>query len=283
LAIKINTYKKLQYSAFAVVVIFTFSNCNNTFDPLQNDHPYAFSMYGYLDVHADTQYVRVMPILETLLPVSTQDYDFTVQLRRVSTGHTQELDYNLVQFGSNIFVRNYFSSDRLVPKEIYELISIDSAGVKSMASITLPDSLPPPEFDYNSTSEIGVFRGTHSPSDRLVYIEMYYKLAVYNMGGCEVKEVMFNHTGSELWRDGMYNIRVSHSLDLRRLASNHLVLHRRFRIVTAASSYPENTNLTPEELTLPHLNSNVSNGTGFIAGISSVVIDVSPELPTSCS
>jgi hypothetical protein len=59
--------------------------------------------------------------------------------------------------------------------------------------------------------------------------------------------------------------------------------HRRFRIVTAASSYPKSSILTPDELTLPQLNSNVSNGTGFIAGISSVVIDVTPELQTSCS
>lgn len=275
-------YNLTKFILNLCVVTFTLSACNNTFDPLQNDHPYAFSMYGYLDVHADTQFIRVMPILETFLPVNTQDYDFTVQLRRVSTGHVQELGYNLVQFGSNTFVRNYLSSDRLVPNEIYELISIDSAGVKSVATITLPDSLQSPEFDYNTTSEIGVFRGTHSPSDRLVYIEMYYKLAVYNMGGCEVMEVMFNHTGSELWLNGIYNIRVSHSLDLRRIASNFQILHRRFRIVTAASTYPDNTNLTPEELTLPHLNSNVSNGTGFVAGISSVVIDVTPELQTSC-
>lgn len=41
---------------------------------------FAFSMYGFLDVHADTQYVRVMPILDELLPnhLDTIDHSVTI-------------------------------------------------------------------------------------------------------------------------------------------------------------------------------------------------------------
>src|SRR5690606_29003184 len=118
----------------------------------------------------------------------------------------------------------------------------------------------------------------------LIYVELYYKIVAYGeFGSCAIHEVIFNHTGDELWVNGMYRIGISHLLDLRRISTNYEVVHRKIRIVSASSSYPNNNNLSPEELTLPHINSNVSEGTGYIAGISYLQIDISPEQISSCS
>ncbi len=37
------------------------SGCNRSFEPFKENNTYYFSIYGYLDVSADTQWVRVSP------------------------------------------------------------------------------------------------------------------------------------------------------------------------------------------------------------------------------
>lgn len=44
-----------------IVGIILLAGCDQTFEPIQENNQYYFSLYGYLDAAADTQWVRVGP------------------------------------------------------------------------------------------------------------------------------------------------------------------------------------------------------------------------------
>lgn len=64
-----------------------FVGCNQTFEPLQENDKYYFSIYGYLDAATDTQWVRVGPAREGI----NQQPDPTgikVTLEHIQSGET---------------------------------------------------------------------------------------------------------------------------------------------------------------------------------------------------
>src|SRR5690606_18238802 len=157
-----------------IVIAMLVSSCNNTFEPLQEDHPYVFSMYGFLDVHADTQFVRIMPILNTLLPESSDSPGYNAFLTRLHNQESLEMNPIKSEFGSDFAYWNVQTTKPIFPNETYRIDVDDSSGRTASVTIKMPNSLPIPTLeDYNFSDESGLVTGTFS--DTLVSAGMLYE------------------------------------------------------------------------------------------------------------
>lgn len=130
--------------------------CDSAFEPIKKNDEVVFSMFGTLDLHADTQWVRVMPVGETLLPAATAGEKAEVTLTRMETGETIILNDSVFTFRNNTTVTNYWTDIRLHPEEEYSLKAKAPDGRSSRATVTIPPPLPRPLIDYSEDDEEGL-------------------------------------------------------------------------------------------------------------------------------
>lgn len=269
----------------AVLILFVFLNafgCENTFEPLQENDQYKFTLYGSVDLHADTQWLRVMPIGESLVPTDPESYGTEVVLIRERTGDSTALNDSLFVFGSNTFAWNYHTTEVLHPNEEYTVVATAPDGGQSRATVTVPSVLPVPEIDYNyeRDGETGIIEGTNA--DPFVTLEMRY----WVQRGCGASETFLTISHLDDIRtfpDGEYRVIIDndHTINQELTGSifgNFRVNHRELFMVTAREEeWPDFSVLTDEEIVLPEVVSNVENGTGLVAGIASRRIEISPR------
>jgi hypothetical protein len=250
--------------------LFVTSSCNNTFDPIQQDHPYAFNLYGFLDVHADTQFVRAMPILKVLLPQQSDSIDYQVTITRTSTQEIIQMIPERIDFGIDLSYWNFLTSIPIYPNESYLIRSMNSEGVHSSVLVNTPNSLAEPVVnDYNTVDESGLITGIYS--DTIVSVGMLY---TYTIGLDDyVYTTYVSHLDEGLLSNGSYRYRFR---NFTKLPRNYRMIKREFHIVTASTSYPELMDLSFDEMTIPSLVTNVENGTGFVAGISRRIVTITP-------
>ena len=80
-----------------VVVTALAAGCEEPFEPFQESPDGAFSMFGYLNVKADTQWVRVMPVRQNLF-LQPEPIDAVVTLEHLGTGRVVTLRDSLFSF-----------------------------------------------------------------------------------------------------------------------------------------------------------------------------------------
>src|SRR5690242_19115402 len=71
--------------------------CEKPFEPLAPGGTAVFSIYGHLDAAADTQWVRVMPVRESLVTEPIQ-IDAVVTLEELETGKTVVMSDSLSRY-----------------------------------------------------------------------------------------------------------------------------------------------------------------------------------------
>ena len=119
--------------------------CDYPFHPYQDDHDAPFSMIGYLDQKADTQWVRVMPVRQNLL-LDPGPIDAVVTLEEVATGRTVTMNDSVFSFTDPrlegvAYAHNYWTTERLEPEATYRLKAVRSDGASTTATIALPPEL----------------------------------------------------------------------------------------------------------------------------------------------
>lgn len=257
--------------AAAVLVISAMVwGCDDTFEPLQENDRYVFSMYGNLDILADTQWVRVMPIGKTLLPSDINDARAKVELTRLSTGTTVLLQDSVFMFGGGTPVINYYSTLPIQPEEIYRLVATATDGRTSQVTVKTPKSMPMPYFEYDVNLEQGFIEGT--VTDSIVSIYVIYTVDVVTEQNCVPgNTVIVTHTEDVYYYDDVYRMsfrdRGAIAFRLGVQAGQVRLIHREAVIVTATDSWPRLAGLSGEEMVLPDVVTNVEGGTGFVAGI----------------
>ena len=148
-----NKYPAIFYQITVIFVGLIFSGCDYSFDPLQENDELTFSMNGVLDVHADTQWIRVMPIGESLIPEDPNPNGTVVHLTHLSTGELFAMDDSLFRFGNDTYVWNYRTLTAIVADDAYEITAESPAGDRSRVVVNTPSPLPIPEVEYSETSE----------------------------------------------------------------------------------------------------------------------------------
>lgn len=131
--------------------VLLFSSCEDDVDAIIGTEK-PFTIWGFINAGADTQFVRVFPINDQLLTDTGEDIDARVYSTNLTTGEQLEWNYENVQFDSLISGHVFWSTFRGQPEHRYLLEVVRSDGATSSVTVTVPPEVTfSVEVNPNST------------------------------------------------------------------------------------------------------------------------------------
>ena len=113
------------------------TGCDESVDAIVgSDIP--FTIWGFLNAGADTQYVRIFPVTDQLIPDPNEALDARVFSTNLTTGERREWAYERVRFDSLISGHVFWSPFRAEHQHRYRLDVIRSDGETSSVAVTVP-------------------------------------------------------------------------------------------------------------------------------------------------
>lgn len=262
--------------------------CDENFVPLEENDQYHFSIYGYLDASADTQWVRVMPVREELF-LDHKPLDAIVTLEHVESGDTVVMNDSLFAYAHGVYAWNFWTTMSLLPGETYRLKAESTTGLSSYAMITLPEDYPVPLVHIRFVGQ------NRTPDLTTIYIEGVERLAdVQSVFHTPATESGIKYTAArphlkDTTRSGTNSWRVNiDPLEDYQYLNSFLQLNPPVQLtayLTPASPYEPQIfvasagpgyhffpSIDDNVMALPDGVSNIVNGTGYIAGIISKTV-----------
>lgn len=247
-----------------------FFSCDQTFEPLQENDEYYFSMYGYLDASADTQWVRVGIPRESINELP-DPFMIKVTLENVETGQSVIMHDSL--FASETLL-NYWTTMPIENEETYRIKAEREDGKSSQVSVTIPQEFLTPLV---IREDLGGY-------------SIYIDDSVEHIADIQTKwYVILNPDSEKLERTYTFSYRnsVEHTtafggsyFALAKGESRYIwestgradrdVVHRQFFVAVAGPEWDESiSDLNDLEYFLDGAASNVENGLGYVVGITS--------------
>jgi hypothetical protein len=281
---------KFSGSGFSILLLLSYQfimGCDDTFEPLQENDQYHFSIYGYLDVSADTQWVRVMPVREDIY-IEPKPIDAVVTLEHMESGESVVMNDSLFSFPQG-YAWNFWTTTALKSSQTYRLTAVSSSGSTSYAMISLPDDFDTPLVHIRFVGQ------ERTPTLTSIYIQGVERLA-------DIRTVFYGPM-SESGETNMTDI--SHLKDSTRSGSGrwqvyinpledfqYLTTFLPFKppvllteyltpvspykpkiyIASAGPGYHFFPSIDEKIIALPDGVSNVINGVGYVAGIISKTV-----------
>jgi hypothetical protein len=168
-----------RWLAAALLAAVPAAGCEDRpFEPYAPNETAAFSMYGYLDVKADTQWVRVMPVRQNLLS-DPAPIDAVVTLEDVETGHTVTLKdstfrYADAQLDGVVYAHNFWTTERLAAGARYRLRAVRSDGDSTTAVVNMPADF---EFSFLNLEGGGDTALVQLRAERVLSVETLHTMA----------------------------------------------------------------------------------------------------------
>lgn len=267
--------RKTLYSLLTALLLFAVvagSGCNNTFDPLMENDRYHFSMYGALDLSVDTQWVRVMPVMDSLISRSSSPIDASVSLTRLSDGHRVLLNDSLFSYREGDFYAwNYWTTETLIEGESYRLEAETSGGLSSSVEVDMPMDFIQPRVFYTEGAEAGMVYG--GGVDRVVVADGVYTVIQYDESGRPLpeREVVVPHISDIKYdNQGGYRFQLGDLTAIRLELGDggvFTIVNREVLVASGTDDWPDLFDYEKPQYVLPNIQSNVENGLGVVAGI----------------
>lgn len=249
------------------------SGCDESFQTLKDNNEAPFSMFGFIDASADTQWVRIIPLREQVetFPVKPE---MDVTIEDLQTGEIFEMSDSLFTLRQEFKVLNSWAAVDVQPGQSYLLKAILPNGLASTAFLTTPKDFPDPD-----TSD---FRGGCSGNLRLNGIEnladvkSVWHIRFYFSGREDERIIAVPYRSRvDDFNDGKYSVYIDTIGELNFIddqspftADSMDVLRREIFVASAGPEWDNNiTSLDEMEYSLPIMNSNVENGVGYMIGI----------------
>ncbi|MEX2601755.1 MAG: hypothetical protein WD355_08915 [Balneolaceae bacterium] len=265
-------YFQNSVHAILIVIISTlFIGCNEVFEPWQENDRYHFSIYGYLDASADTQWVRVMPVREDLL-YQPGPIDAVVTLENLESGETVVMNDSLFEYEHSVYAYNFWTSESLNPGDSYRIRVLRSDDAISSAVTTLPNDFPTPIIRNLEREDQIIIEG----AERLVDFRIIHYLQFHNTD--DEYMIPFSHLQDTLRMvSGGYMIINDPRDDMNRLSqyfgmTPRTITHQQIFIVSGGPGFHFFPGIDEKIVALPEGISNVTNGTGYLAGVVSKTI-----------
>lgn len=253
--------------------------CNETFEPLQENDEYFFSMYGYLDASADTQWVRVEQLKQSIneSPVTSGIPDTSgikVTLEHIQTGETVLMNDSL--FTSSDFL-NYWTTFDIETEQTYRIKADRADGKSSEVTVTTPKEIPTP-IVYEAPPPPGYYIYIDEKVEHIADVQSKWYLLL-NPETEKLRQTYtftyknnVEHTGAF---GGAYFTFAPRIQELNRIensigGADYKILHRQFFVAAAGPEWDEDAiSLGDLEYFLNNTASNVKNGLGYVVGIDS--------------
>lgn len=250
------------------------AGCEQPFEPFQENEDAVFSMFGYLDLLADTQWVRVMPIRQHLF-LDPEPIDAAVTLEHLESGRIVTLNDSLFEFvdpqlDGVAYAHNFWTTERLGPEASYRLTAARPDGASATARIDMPAEVEISSFHYRADNPVGAgFALLEVRAEQILFVEMVYTMMSTLSGGPATPIILRDESISWTFSTdvpGIHGIGISGDtvirpdvLDVRRLE---------MRLTTGRPDWPYHPELSDLAVTLPNtMPSNVENGVGFVGGV----------------
>ena len=258
-----------------LLVLSAVGGCETTFEPFQESDR-AFSLFGYLDVAADVQFVRVTPLRDSLY-ARRGALDATVTLEHLGSGRTSVWRDSVIFFGEAP-AHNFWSQEPVELGQTYRMTVLRSDGAASTATFTLPVREPEPGAAFPMFSPTATV--TIRKTDILVKAELIY--TVQTAFSSDVTQRAFSYLDeASRYRDSEGDWGYTFSFDragiLERLAitlgtTDFDVLALDLAVASAGPEWPDLATIDQETLALPDVIGNVEQGVGFVGGIVSKTV-----------
>lgn len=135
-------------TTLALLASLVLVGCDDTFSPIEASSV-RFSIVGYFDASADTQWVRVTP-LRPLVLTTPDPLGATVTLRHLGTDRAVELRDSVFRFevadpelgSEGVFVHNYWTTEPIEPGASYRLTISEGGAILAETAVEIP-----PDYD----------------------------------------------------------------------------------------------------------------------------------------
>lgn len=124
-----------------IVSTLSLGACDNSFDPFTETETEFFAVFGFLDVEADTQFVRVNPVRPTLADTS-RALDAVVATTNLETGQQVIWQDSLVRLDDGNLEHLFYAPMHVQPGVSYRLSVRRSDGMSTEAITTTPPPIP---------------------------------------------------------------------------------------------------------------------------------------------
>lgn len=247
--------------------------CHTSFEPFQK--PGRLSVFGALDASADTQWIRVTPIRQTVL-TSPGPIAATVTLERVGTGRTVELRDSIVetQFETGVaqqgtwFTHNFWTTEPIEPGATYTLTVTGADRVTANSTVPIP-------ADYSVV--VGYSQYPGAPAYVRVEKVPYLGLVlgrIYFAPDCVAQKGTppYVSTRSPIpppASPGVYQVLDVYPFSTPLVEASYLcpVVERNIFVVASGSPWPEVLRNVPSALGALDAPSDIENGIGFLGGV----------------
>jgi hypothetical protein len=253
----------------AVLLVALAGGCDYPFEPFRENTEGPFSLFGYLDLRADTQWVRVMPVRRALLP-GPEPLDVVVTLERIGGGWTVSLNDSVFAFtdpqlGSTAYVHNFWTAERLEAGASYRLRAVRADGASTEALVVMPPTLELTLLNSGGFNGVLTVRAEH-----LLFVEVVHTMATADgkpSSGVAVRQTEI-FPGQET---GTHRIFVkADSLEREELLD---VRREEIRVAVARADWPYDPGLPDLDALLPGVvPTNVENGFGYVGGVATWTI-----------
>lgn len=249
------------------------SGCDTTFDPFEALDDAHFTIYGYLDAAADTQYVFVTPLRRQAGPAEAP-LAAVVTLEHLRTGIATVWRDTLVAGPDGQRQHLFWSDAPLQPGETYRFVVAGAGGAASQATVTLPPDFPLPAFDDGASLGNPAPRAqslTFSPVvAELAYLEITYYLR-FAATPFEPQQPINTSYGDRVRRFGDHlGLGFDAYGDVLRVVpprSCPTADSATAVIVVTLPGWPRFEGFPLERLALPETVDNIEGGFGFLGGV----------------
>lgn len=253
------------------------AGCDSTLEPFAENDIGPFSVFGYLDLYADTQWVRVTPIRRTTRPDSAS-FDAVVTLERLGTGRVVTLRDSVFRFfdpglDAYGYAHNFWTTEPMEPEARYRLVATrsDGAATEATAEIPTPFTL---ELRFWQTGEPEakgwVPRRLFAEGDqRLVYGGVLYTVEDGRGDGRPAPPVP-EPNPPRMTEPGRWRFDLPGLAWFERLNEPPWVdmLRREAQVVMAGPDWPYEADLSPLDVLIPgRIPTTVENGVGALVGV----------------
>lgn len=257
------------------------SGCDPSVTVVTPSDQHKYSVFGTLNVAADTQTVRVDPLLDSL---DSRSLNATVVLKNLDSGHEVTFqDSTTVIAGKQ--VHNAWAHTSIQPSTSYRL-SIQENG-ESVTTATFATPSDPPQQVQTGTLDVSC--GSESEDILLVSIKdpaplaglaLTYKIQPPPVDGELPTPITstFPHFDDVTRQDGGYLVRVSYPPDLVYLnpeseengcadRGDFVHPYAKLMVATGGPNWPDWIDVPLNEMGRPDAFSNVTGGHGYVGGI----------------
>lgn len=281
-------------SALVIVAVgLTVAGCDAPVDPIRASDR-TFSVTGLLDAGADTQFVRVERIRDSVSVGAPPSIDARVTLTNLETGETTVFRDSFATIRPGVRSHLFWAPVTPPPGATMQMRvtaaqgSPDAENSPAVATVTLPDRAPDlaATVDADMPCDLDEFGGGRQENRFEVYIQspdpLAGVIARYRVYGASYR---FSHSENVVDQTNRFRALIRHEEDLEQVSGprdcggcpcRSDFDRRRVEVIaaTAGPNGPPLSGVTREAVARPDSISNVEGGVGFVGGIYSDTLEV---------